>query len=127
MDWVARKRDWRQFVRFKAWLGRQPGSAYYARLMLDPAVAEAMEKLPKATNPPLRGFTPLLARLTDIGDILLKAAAANGGGDPNKARLPRPLTAADTLALSRRQVSLNHVVAKATPQYVHLTPQLKAV
>ena len=112
MDWIARKKDWRQFYRFKDQLGL--GTAYYSELLLDEELAaQAIEKR-SPRNPPLRGYTPLLHRLTDIADIMLKHAVAQGGGDPNRVDgIPRPLTARDKIRDRRRQQKLDRIVAKA--------------
>lgn len=122
MDWIARKRDWRKFWRFEANLRRCGGGAYNSALLLDPDIAAANAKLPKPKNPQLFRFTPEMHLLTDIGDLLFKQAVK----DPSTASLPRPLTAADHLSLTKRQAGMNRTVATFFPTHTHLTPKLTA-
>lgn len=89
--------------------------------MLDPKLAELRKSLPKATNPPLVGWTSEMHLLTDIGDLIYKYVTR----DP-KAHLPRPLTAVDHLSLEKRQTRMNRAVSQFSPQHAHLTPQLRA-
>lgn len=89
--------------------------------MLDPKLAELRSKMPKSKNPPLVGWTPEMHLLADIADMLYKRFT----GDP-KARLPRPLTAADHLALRKRQAGIDRTIALFSPQHAHLTPKLDA-
>jgi hypothetical protein len=121
LDWVARKRNWAQFLRFTDMLSRRPGSAYHSALMLNPELAVERKKLKKAKNPQLFGWTSEMHLLADIADILYKTAAH----DPNVA-LPRPLTALDHLSLMRRQAAMNRTVMQFSPHHAHLTPQLEA-
>lgn len=118
MKWVARKKDWRQFWRYKSRIQRIVGSDYLSALLLTPEVAEeqAKAKLPKLKNPALFRYTSLDHRLTDIADILLKSAAARGGGDPGSASIPRPITAMDHLEAQNRRAYFNHIHSKATPR-----------
>lgn len=123
-DWLAGKRHWAQFWRFLSRFARISGSAYNEALLLDPELAEqaAEAKLSKLKNPPLFGYSSLHHLLTDIGDILYKQAVK----DPSKASLPRPLTAADHLSLSKRQAGMNRTVTTFFPTHAHLTPRLSA-
>ena len=121
LDWIRRVRPWPQFFRFAARVGRIPGTAYYAKLMLDPRGAEIRAKLPKAKNPPLEGFTAQMHLLTDIADLLYKKITH----DP-KAHLPRPLTAVDHLSLAKRQAGMDRAIARFSPHHAHLTPKLGA-
>lgn len=110
MDWIARKRDWRQFFRLVD--GLELGTAYYSQLLLDPeiALAQANSNAAPAKNPPLRGFTPLMHAITDLADILLKVNSP----DPRKVDgLPRPLTARDHLKERKRARNHDEIVAKA--------------
>lgn len=59
--------------------------------------------------------------LADIADVLYKQAAR----DPSVS-LPRPLTAADLLSLSKRQAAMNRTIAIFSPQHTALTPKLSA-
>lgn len=120
MEWIARRKDWRQFFRFERKLARITGGHYNSALLLDPILAEATAKLPKAKNPPLLGFTRQMHLLTDIGDLMLKQIAK----DPQTASLPRPLTAMDKLATARRQAALNRTIARFAPHHAHLTPRV---
>ncbi|MGW4719795.1 hypothetical protein [Nocardia sp. NPDC004260] len=120
MDWIARKRDWRQFFRFERKLARITGGAYNSALLLNPEIAEANKGKPKPKHPQLFRFTNEMHLLTDIGDILYKQAVK----DPRSVSLPRPLTAADHLSRAKRQAGMNRVVAQFSPQHVHLTPRI---
>lgn len=118
MDWIARRKDWRQFYRLKDQFGL--GTAYYSTLLLDPDIALEQDRLglKPSKNPPLKGFTPLIHAITDLGDILLKSRAS----DPNGVEgLPRPLTARDKFKGRKRARDHNEIVAKAmgqqAPQY----------
>lgn len=122
MDWIARRKDWRQFFRFERKLARITGGAYNSALLLDPVLAEATAKLPKAKNPPLHGFTRQMHLLTDIGDLILKQIAK----DPETAALPRPLTATDYLSVAKRQARMDRTVALFSPRHAHLAPRLTA-
>lgn len=122
MDWIARRKDWRQFFRFERKLARITGGAYNSALLLDQEIAEANKGRPKAKNPQLFRFTPEMHLLTDIGDILYKQAVK----DPGSVSLPRPLTAADLLSLSKRQAGMNRTIALFSPTHAHLTPQITA-
>lgn len=120
MEWIARKRNWAQFLRFADKLARTAGSAYYSALMLDPDLAAERKKLPKVKNPQLFRWTPEMHLLADIADILYKTATR----DP-KVSLPRPLTAIDHLSLAHRQAGMNRTIARFSPRHAHLTPQLE--
>lgn len=124
LDWVARKRDWRQFFRFRDRIGLIAGSAYHSALLLDPELARQTRKMPKAKAPQLFRFDNTMHRLTDIGDIVLKTAIARGGGDPDAVSLPRPITAADQLLLARRQAGMDKTIATFFPAHRRLTPRL---
>ncbi|WP_280476243.1 hypothetical protein [Nocardia farcinica] len=90
-------------------------------MMLDPKLAELRKSLPKATNPPLFGWTSEMHLLSDIGDLIYKYVTR----DP-AARLPRPLTALDHLSLEKRQARMDRAVTLFSPQHKHLTPKLRA-
>jgi hypothetical protein len=122
LEWIAGRRSWAQFLRHAHKFSLISGTAYNTALLLDPELAEqtAKAKLPKLKNPPLLGWTREMHLLTDIGDLIYKSNAA----DPQKASLPRPLTAMDKLKKARRQAGLNRVVARFSPHHAHLTPQV---
>ncbi|MFC9432682.1 hypothetical protein [Nocardia sp. NPDC057030] len=122
MDWIARKKDWRQFFRFEERINRFVGSAYHSALLLDPDLAAAGDKAPRQTHPPLWRFSNQMHLLTDIGDILYKQAVK----DPATAALPRPLTAADHLRLSKRQAGMDRTIKLFSPVHAGLTPRLSA-
>lgn len=122
MDWIARKRDWRQFFRFESKLARITGGAYNSALLLDPDVAKANTGRPRGKHPQLFRFTNQMHLLTDIGDLIYKQAVK----DPATASLPRPLTAADHLSLAKRQAGLDRMVALFSPAHAHLAPRLSA-
>lgn len=121
MEWIARKRNWAEFLRFADKLSRRAGSSYHSALMLDPSLADERNRLPKAKNPQLFGWTAQMHLLADIADILYKTAAH----DP-KVSLPRPLTAVDHLSLARRQAGMNRLIMQFSPRHSRLTPQLEA-
>ena len=82
-------------------------------MMIDPAIAAQMQKLPPNTRPPLFRWTDGLSRLTDLADITMK----KGSPDPDRIPgLPRPLTGKDILRRQERNANIAHIVAKATPQ-----------
>lgn len=112
MDWIARKRDWRQFQRLSRKLLEIQGSAYYAKMVADPEVAAGMRGLPKSRNPPLFRWTDQLSRLTDIADITLKKGASEPDRIPG---LPRPITGEAMLARQERNTKIASIIAKATP------------
>lgn len=123
MDWIARKRDWRQFFRFREGLGQQLGTAYCSRLLADVDLAVAQRKagLKAPKNPPLRGFTPVMHALTDIADLILKVNSA----DPRKVEgLPRPLTAEHRLRDRKRRRNVDEITAKALGQTIPLFDEL---
>ncbi len=124
MDWVARRRDWRQFFRLAARAGRITGSAYHEALLLDPVVAKHLEQMPRDKHPQLFRFDATLHRLTDIADILYKTAVAQAGGDVENANLSRPLTAIDHARLVKRQTAMDRAIATWFPKHTALTPKL---
>lgn len=94
MDWIAGKRDWRQFWRFKDQLG--PGSRYLSKLLMDPELAEewAKQPIPVATSPSMAGWTPLISKLTDLEDQLIALRAsfsAEGAAEVKFVERPVPL------------------------------------
>lgn len=112
MDWIARKRDWRQFHRLSRKLLEIQGSAYYAKMVGDPEVAARMRDLPTSRNPPLFRWDDKMSRLTDLADISLK----KGSSDPDRVPgLPRPITGDAILARQERNTKLDSIRAKATP------------
>lgn len=79
-DWVAGRRDWREFYRIRARL--REGSDYHAAVINDPEIAEALAEMPENTEsapPPAEGWTPMMERLASIEDRLVLLHAATVG------------------------------------------------
>ncbi|GAA4399654.1 hypothetical protein GCM10023147_37340 [Tsukamurella soli] len=114
MDWMAGKKDWREFYRFKDRLG--PGTDYYAAMLDDPDTVEAMLKLPPAKPgaPALRDWNWLRETLTQMTEVI----AASGGA---KVKLPRPESEVERRRSERsRRVSRHNAAAltrNSTPSF----------
>lgn len=87
MDWIAGKKDWREFYRFRARLGL--GSAYFSALANDPELAaimaERLKDRPTTPQPPsAEGWNPLRDDLADIKDHLTALRGAFTGAKSNE-------------------------------------------
>lgn len=103
-DWLRGDRDWRDLLDLLELL--PDGAHYPAALLTDRELAELMladedeDVRPPVPDkhPPLRGYTPLIAKLDDVIDILIALQATTAHSDPRKAgRVPRPRTAVDVV------------------------------
>lgn len=117
MDWIARKRDWRQFYRFKNQLG--VGSAYWSAQMMNPELAAILAELPTPTprtTPPMRGFTPLMHALTDVKDQLIALRGAMSQARPNEISFsPRPVSKAEEMKKERSRAKRRVMLSQLLP------------
>lgn len=115
MDWVEGRKDWREFYRFKAWLGR--GTKYWAARMSDPEIVELLSQQPEQ-----RGRGPLSFEdwtvwkelAADISDQLIAIRATLSHTDSmNVQWAPRPVSPVTAARQSRNQARLQSSIERA--------------
>jgi len=95
------------------------GTDYNSALLLDEELAQQQVELgmKPSKNPPLRGWTPEIQALYDVADVILRAAAAQGGQNARTVEgFPRPLTARQLVAKRKSKRNYLDIVAKAKPK-----------
>lgn len=100
-EWLRGSRDWRDLFDLLELL--PDGSNYPSAILSDREIAESLVmdddndgSARKSTDrsPPLRGYTPLMAKIDDLIDVLMVIQATAAKADPRKAgKVPRPRTA----------------------------------
>lgn len=122
MDWVAGRKDWRSFYRWKDRLG--PGTKFHAAVMNDPDVAEELARQPvprgssNATPDPADWdrWSEAFARLEDR---LAVVAASNSGGEVQL--VPRPVYLVDKIRRRESQKRLRKIVSQLIPSEGNLS------
>lgn len=120
MDWIEGKKDWREFYRLKAHLGR--GTKYWAARMSDPEIVELL-----AAQPEQRGgrgsvsfedWTVLKELAADISDQLIAIRAVLAHTDSmNVQWTPRPVSPVTAARQARKQAKLQSSIARAQQNY----------
>lgn len=125
MDWVAGKKDWREFYRLRAHLGQ--GTHYHSALINDPEVAEALAELPENRDqapPASEGWTPLMERLASIEDRLAMLHAATVGAKGHQVVLvPRPVYEFEKLRSRRGKLRSRIMQAQLLPDDNIIIPE----
>lgn len=86
------ERDWLDLWLFIEDLGQ--GSRYISALLSDPDTVDALANLPEPerTDPPMAGFTPLMARLANLEELLWRLIYVTARADPSGApKASRPV------------------------------------
>lgn len=120
-DWLRGERDWRDLFDLADLL--PDGSRYLSAVLSDRDIAEQIvdseeaeeeimgRRRPTAKNPPLTGYTAVLAKFDDVLDVLISLQATTAQADPRKAgRVSRPLTAVQIVRDERDSTRLNEFV-----------------
>jgi hypothetical protein len=121
MDWIEGKKDWREFYRLKAHLGR--GTKYWAARLSDPQVIEMLAAEPEkrgrgGSTPDLEGWTPLMEALADIKDHLIAVRVAHTRSDPHSVQWsPRPVSPVAEMRDRRRQAKLTSSIERGKANY----------
>lgn len=118
MDWVAGKKDWREFYRLKEGLGL--GTAYYSAKANNTELAEELAKqpVPKNAGPPevdAEGFDPLMYRLAAIEDRLIVLAAQQSGDGKQPAFTPRPVFAVEKIRKRESKKRIRKMISQLVP------------
>lgn len=116
VDFFRGKHSWRKFWNL---LDRLPVASHYREAVLsDPEVAAAMLDQPAGPpgRPALSEWTPLVAGVTNLADLLMVAISrleSLAGGKPGQVKpQPRPITAVDVLEAQRRRQQFDSLVAE---------------
>ena len=123
MDWVAGRRDWREFYRIRARL--REGSDYHAAVINDPEIAEALAEMPVSTDqapPPAEGWTPLMERLASIEDRLVLLHAAHVGSK-HVSGVPRPVYVYQTIRDHRGKIASRKMQSQLLPDDGIIIPE----
>jgi hypothetical protein len=101
-EWLRGERDWRDLFDLEPYLRRQQGSAYFAALIEDEDMAEAMVgpdgelDLPEPPeNPPHFGWTPKRADDAEIKDLLWKLIYVTARSEKKPPEVSRPKSAVE--------------------------------
>lgn len=126
MDWIAGKKDWRQFYRFKERLGM--GTAYFAAKANDPELAKELAKQPRkvgseASEPPAEGWTPLMDRLANIEDRLIILSGSFSGGDFNPTFTARPVYEVERIRRAESKRKVRKIMAQLVPHQFEQQPE----
>lgn len=125
MDWIAGKKDWREFYRFKARLGQ--GTEYFAAVVNDPVIAQQMademdanrfnEKPAKGSKtPPVAGWFPWRDELADLKDHLIALRAAQTGAKPHEIQFtPRPVYLVEEIRRAKARKRLRKATSLLLP------------
>ena len=122
-EWLRGERDWRTLFDL---LGQLPdGAKYPSAVLMDREIAEATldaeaededpdkRPAPASKNPPLNGYTPLMAKLDDLLEVMIAVQYTLAKQDPRKApKAPRPKTAYEVVRDERDSVALNSFVSR---------------
>lgn len=118
-EWLRGERDWRSLFDL---LELIPDGAHYpSAIFSDREIAERIaedEELEEGSarkstdrSPPLRGYTPLMAKIDDLIDVLMVIQATAAKADPRKAgKVPRPRTAIERVRDERDSKLLSQFV-----------------
>ena len=124
MDWIAGKKDWRQFYRFKQRLGM--GTAYFAAKANDPELAKELAKQPRNVNseakpPSVEGWTPMMDRLANIEDrLIILSGAFSGDENFNPTFVKRPEYEHEKIRKAESRKNTRRIMAQLLP---HQFPQ----
>lgn len=121
MDWMAGKKDWREFYRFKESFG--VGTHYFSAKLNDPEIAEELAKQKKKTGPPPppapEGFGPLRHDLADIKDLISMLAAGMSGGGQTTVLTPRPQFEYEKIRERISKKKINRMLGMLLPHENH--------
>lgn len=116
-EWLRGERDWRTLFDLLAQL--PDGGRYVSAVLSDRESAEATldaedpDKRPEPASriPPLSGYTPLMAKLDDVLEVLIAVQYTLAKQDPRKApKAPRPKTAVEIVRDERDSLALSSFV-----------------